>query len=93
MLMAENNNGDESDQDSDDSDQDSVKDDEPIEEITDVKLEKINPDDNAKKTSNKSLSKMKVDDLRVLALKDSLETADNLKNMKKDQLLKLFNKN
>jgi hypothetical protein len=93
MLMAENNNGDESDQDSDDSDQDSVKDDEPIEEITDLKLEKINPDDNAKKTSNKSLSKMKVDDLRVLALKDSLETADNLKNMKKDQLLKLFNKN
>lgn len=93
MLMTENNNGDESDQDSDDSDQDSVKDDEPIEEITDVKLEKINPDDNAKKTSNKSLSKMKVDDLRVLALKDSLETADNLKNMKKDQLLKLFNKN
>lgn len=93
ILMTENNNGAESDQDSDDSDQDSVKDDEPIEEITDVKLEKINPDDNAKKTSNKSLSKMKVDDLRVLALKDSLETADNLKNMKKDQLLKLFNKN
>ena len=36
---------------------------------------------------------MKVDDLRDLALKDSLETSENLKNMKKDQLLKLFNKN
>ena len=88
-----NDSGDESDQDSDDSDVESIKQDERLEEVTDVKLEKINPDDNAKKTSNKSLSKMKVDDLRVLALKDSLETADNLKNMKKDQLLKLFNKN
>ena len=96
MLITENNkndSGEESDQDSDDSDQDSVKDYEPVEEITDSSLEKNNSDNSTKKSSGKSLSKMKVDDLRDLALKDSLESAENLKNMKKDQLLKLFNKN
>ncbi len=96
MLITENNkndSGEESDQDSDDSDQDSVKDYEPVEEITDSSLEKNNSDNSTKKSSGKSLSKMKVDDLRDLALKDSLETVENLKNMKKDRLLKLFNKN
>lgn len=96
MLITENNkndSGEESDKDSDDSDQDSVKDYEPVEEITDSSLEKNNSDNSTKKSSGKSLSKMKVDDLRDLALKDSLESAENLKNMKKDQLLKLFNKN
>lgn len=96
MLITENNkndSGEESDQDSDDSDQDSVKDYEPVEEITDSSLEKNNSDNSTKKSSGKNLSKMKVDDLRDLALKDSLETVENLKNMKKDRLLKLFNKN
>jgi hypothetical protein len=96
MLITENNkndSGEESDQDSDDSDQDSVKDNEPVEEITDSSLEKNNSDNSTKKSSGKNLSKMKVDDLRDLALKDSLETVENLKNMKKDRLLKLFNKN
>ena len=96
MLITENNkndSGEESDKDSDDSDQDSLKDYEPVEEITDSSLEKNNSDNSTKKSSGKSLSKMKVDDLRDLALKDSLESAENLKNMKKDQLLKLFNKN
>lgn len=97
ILTTENNqndSGEDSDLDSDqDSDHDSVKEDKRVEEITDISLEKNNSDNNTKKTSGKSLSKMKVDDLRDLALKDSLETAENLKNMKKDQLLKLFNKN
>jgi len=57
------------------------------------KVDKLPTDNSQKKTSNRSLSKMKVDDLRDLALKDSLETSENLKIMKKDQLLKLFNKN
>lgn len=85
-----------------DSDSESIKSEKMIEEITLNKSEKLDkvdkvnklPTDNTqKKTSNRSLSKMKVDDLRDLALKDSLETSENLKNMKKDQLLKLFNKN
>jgi hypothetical protein len=36
---------------------------------------------------------MKVDDLRDLAIQQSFDTSDNIKNMKKEQLLKLFNKN
>jgi hypothetical protein len=88
-----------------DSDSASLKSEKIIEEITLDKTENLDkvdkidkvdklPTDNSqKKTSNRSLSKMKVDDLRDLALKDSLETSENLKIMKKDQLLKLFNKN
>ena len=88
-----------------DSDSASLKSEKIIEEITLDKTENLDkvdkidkvdklPTDNSqKKTANRSLSKMKVDDLRDLALKDSLETSENLKIMKKDQLLKLFNKN
>ena len=82
-----------------DSDSASVKSEKIFEEITLNKTENLDkvdklPTNNSeKKTSNRSLSKMKVDDLRDLALKDSLETSENLKIMKKDQLLKLFNKN
>jgi hypothetical protein len=90
-LKQEDNLQSDSDSDSDDE---SVKNDKIIEQITEIKKETVSLDDNdKKKTSNKSLSKMKVDDLRDLAAKESLETTDNLKNMKKDQLLKLFNKN
>jgi len=82
-----------SDSDSD-SDDDSVKDDKTMEKLNVNKKENLSSNDNdKKKSSNRSLSKMKVDDLRDLAAKESLETTDNLKNMKKDQLLKLFNKN
>ncbi|ALH23238.1 hypothetical protein ceV_332 [Chrysochromulina ericina virus CeV-01B] len=91
-----------------DSDNESLKSEKIIEEVSLSKLEKLeklekvdnvdkvdklSSDNTQKKTSNRSLSKMKVDDLRDLALKDTLETSENLKNMKKDQLLKLFNKN
>jgi len=90
-LTQENNLQSDSDSDSDDE---SVKDNKIIEEITvNKKTDILSSDDDKKKSSNKSLSKMKVDDLRDLAAKESLETTDNLKNMKKDQLLKLFNKN
>jgi len=90
-LKQEDNLQSDSDSDSDD---DSVNNDKIIEKITETKKETVSSNDNdKKKTSNKSLSKMKVDDLRDLAAKESLETTDNLKNMKKDQLLKLFNKN
>ena len=36
---------------------------------------------------------MKIDDLRDLVLKRSIDTEDNIKNMKKDKLINLLNNN
>ena len=36
---------------------------------------------------------MKIDDLRDLVLKNSIDSEDNIKNMKKDLLINLLNNN
>lgn len=72
-----------------DSDSDSDLESNQILEITaeevDVKPQELDVDQKDKK-----LKQMKVNELRDLALKELTETPENIKNMKKDQLIKLL---
>ena len=69
-----------------DSDSDSES--EGILEITEEVEEKN--DDNENEQKDKKLKQMKVPELRDLALKELSEPPENVKNMKKDQLIKLL---
>lgn len=72
----------------DNSDSDSDSEPEEILEITEELEVKNNDNDN--QDSDKKLKQMKVPELRELALKELSEPPENIKNMKKDQLIKLL---
>ena len=72
----------------DNSDSDSDSEPEGILEITEELEVKNNDNDN--QDSDKKLKQMKVPELRELALKELSEPPENIKNMKKDQLIKLL---
>ena len=72
----------------DNSDSDSDSEPEEILEITEELEVKNNDNDN--QDSDKKLKQMKVSELRELALKELSEPPENIKNMKKDQLIKLL---
>ena len=93
LSNSSNNNSDEDVDSNSDSDNDEIiKEVNSNEELTN-KLELVEfVKDNLENGSTKkmNISKMRVDELRELVVQESKETSENVKNMKKEQLIKLL---